>query len=226
MAFAKKTGDFAVLSRTDLSVIALTYQYEIAVNGDEHIRITPGQVMPRQPKQLEGQTVHTRKDEAVTEASEEEDSESSAGSEQAVEGFESIEQVLLPSSHRDSTTSVLERDIAPAQRVMSEEISSSVSGLGPKLEQGRDNIAPGDDDSEGDWITPSNVASHRNHDLGLLPSDCTSTASITPSVAACMTGDFAVQNVLLGIGLELVSEGGKRISKVRSWVLRCHACFK
>ena len=43
---------------------------------------------------------------------------------------------------------------------------------------------------------------------------------------ACMTGDYAVQNVLLQMGLKLVGEGGKRIGKVKSWVLRCHACFK
>jgi RNA-binding protein NOB1 len=41
-----------------------------------------------------------------------------------------------------------------------------------------------------------------------------------------MTGDFAVQNVLLQMGLALVGTEGKRIQKVKSWVLRCHACFK
>jgi RNA-binding protein NOB1 len=35
-----------------------------------------------------------------------------------------------------------------------------------------------------------------------------------------------VQNVLVQMGLGLVGEGGKRIKSVKSWVLRCHACFK
>jgi RNA-binding protein NOB1 len=43
---------------------------------------------------------------------------------------------------------------------------------------------------------------------------------------ACYTGDYAVQNVLVQMGLGLVGEGGKRIKSVKSWVLRCHACFK
>jgi RNA-binding protein NOB1 len=42
----------------------------------------------------------------------------------------------------------------------------------------------------------------------------------------CMTVDFAMQNVLLQMGLSLVGVEGKRIDKIRTWVLRCHACFK
>ena len=41
-----------------------------------------------------------------------------------------------------------------------------------------------------------------------------------------MTADFAMQNVLLQMGLGLVGVEGKRIERVKSWVLRCHACFK
>lgn len=43
---------------------------------------------------------------------------------------------------------------------------------------------------------------------------------------ACMTGDYAVQNVLLQMGMSLVGIDGQRIKQVKSWVLRCHACFK
>ena len=226
VVFAKKSGDYAVLSQTDLSVIALTYQYEIAVNGDEHIRTAPGQKMPQRQKLAEDETAHVRKDGGANEANGQEDGESSTGDDQGVEVFESIGQVPLPSPRRNSSNSILDRETESARPVMPKDASSAVSVKNTELEQGGPNIVPNDDDSEGDWISPSNVSSHRNHDLGLLPSDWTSTASSTPPAAACMTGDFAVQNVLLGMGLGLVSEGGKRISKVRSWVLRCHACFK
>ena len=44
--------------------------------------------------------------------------------------------------------------------------------------------------------------------------------------SACMTGDFAMQNVALQMGLNLVSvEGSERIKNVKTWVLRCHGCF-
>lgn len=98
-------------------------------------------------------------------------------------------------------------------------------------------------DDEGDWISPSNVSHQKSIDMGLIPSvpataPSSSTTAVTPGKkvkgpkhipqmkAACMTGDFAVQNVLLQMGLNLVGEGGKRIGMVKSWVLRCHACFK
>jgi RNA-binding protein NOB1 len=43
---------------------------------------------------------------------------------------------------------------------------------------------------------------------------------------ACITGDFAVQNVLLQMGLSLIGVNGARIRSVKSFVLRCHACMK
>ncbi len=43
---------------------------------------------------------------------------------------------------------------------------------------------------------------------------------------ACITGDFAVQNVLLQMGLNLVGVHGSRVRSVKSFVLRCHACMK
>ena len=39
--FAKKTGDFAALSLTDLKLMALLYTLECEVNGDKHIRVEP-----------------------------------------------------------------------------------------------------------------------------------------------------------------------------------------
>jgi RNA-binding protein NOB1 len=81
-----------------------------------------------------------------------------------------------------------------------------------------------EDSDGGEWINPSNVSKHRSKDLGLVPAGGGSDQS--PMAAACMTGDYAVQNVLLSMGLGLIGEQGKRINKVKSWVLRCHACFK
>lgn len=82
-----------------------------------------------------------------------------------------------------------------------------------------------EDDGEGEWITPTNVGQHQARAKGaeLIP------AKTIPDRAldvACMTSDFAMQNVLLHMGLNLVSSDGKRIDKVKTWVLRCHACFK
>jgi RNA-binding protein NOB1 len=44
--------------------------------------------------------------------------------------------------------------------------------------------------------------------------------------AAVLTGDYAMQNVALQIGLNVLGVGGKRIRDVKTWVLRCYGCFK
>ena len=44
--------------------------------------------------------------------------------------------------------------------------------------------------------------------------------------AACATTDFAMQNVLLQMNLILLSTEGMRIRRLKTWVMRCGACFK
>lgn len=82
-----------------------------------------------------------------------------------------------------------------------------------------------EDDGEGEWITPDNVHIHKSKALGLLPSEANN-ANDKEIWAGCMTVDFAMQNVLLQMGLNLVGLEGKRIEKIKTWVLRCHACYK
>ena len=42
--FSKATGDFMSLSAPDLRVVALTYQLEKEMNGDEHLHKAPRKV--------------------------------------------------------------------------------------------------------------------------------------------------------------------------------------
>ncbi|XWS61790.1 hypothetical protein CRYUN_Cryun07bG0155800 [Craigia yunnanensis] len=42
---------------------------------------------------------------------------------------------------------------------------------------------------------------------------------------ACVTGDFAMQNVLLRMGLRLLAPGGMQIRQLHRWILKCHACY-
>jgi RNA-binding protein NOB1 len=44
--------------------------------------------------------------------------------------------------------------------------------------------------------------------------------------AACTTTDFAMQNVILQMNLELLSVDGIKVRKLKSWVQRCGACYK
>ncbi|KAL1917901.1 uncharacterized protein VTP21DRAFT_3735 [Calcarisporiella thermophila] len=81
-----------------------------------------------------------------------------------------------------------------------------------------------EDDDEGEWITPDNVHQHKEKAYGLLPGQRSSRRTIIKS--ACMTGDFAMQNVILQMGMNLLSVDGLRIRRLKSYVLRCHACYK
>ena len=80
-----------------------------------------------------------------------------------------------------------------------------------------------EDDGEGEWITPTNVALHKSKTLQLIPAQGGAHKKV---VTGCMTTDFAMQNVLMHMRLDLVGVDGKKIDKVKTWVLRCHACFK
>jgi RNA-binding protein NOB1 len=84
------------------------------------------------------------------------------------------------------------------------------------------------DDGEGEWITPSNVGIYKSRALDLLPQDAKKTGKLANAKVqvGCMTADFAMQNVLLHMGLDLVGVEGKKITRIKNWVLRCHACFK
>eukprot|EP01031_Cornospumella_fuschlensis_P035030 gene35030-42421_t len=43
---------------------------------------------------------------------------------------------------------------------------------------------------------------------------------------ACFTTDFSMQNVMLQLGLHIVSANGMLVKRVKKWVLRCMACYK
>uniref|UniRef100_A0A3P8RL23 RNA-binding protein NOB1 n=1 Tax=Amphiprion percula TaxID=161767 RepID=A0A3P8RL23_AMPPE len=75
-----------------------------------------------------------------------------------------------------------------------------------------------DEDDGGGWITPSNI-----RQVKMDSADWTAPADVT---VGCLTTDFAMQNVLIQIGLHVLSVNGMVIRQARNYILRCHACFK
>eukprot|EP01023_Acetabularia_acetabulum_P048717 TRINITY_DN5162_c0_g1_i5.p1 TRINITY_DN5162_c0_g1~~TRINITY_DN5162_c0_g1_i5.p1 ORF type:complete len:496 (-),score=76.48 TRINITY_DN5162_c0_g1_i5:59-1546(-) len=55
--------------------------------------------------------------------------------------------------------------------------------------------------------------------------DSVSALSIDGRRVSCITADYAMQNVLLQMGLKLVTPDGRRISEIKKWALRCQTCF-
>ena len=78
-----------------------------------------------------------------------------------------------------------------------------------------------DTDSD-DWITPSNL---RKKQEIFNNFSSTSSEQKTPLQVAMITADFSIQNVLLQMNLNLLSPSLKRIKHLKTFVLRCHACF-
>jgi RNA-binding protein NOB1 len=91
-----------------------------------------------------------------------------------------------------------------------------------------------EDDGEG-WITSSKeilrMKSSGRFDLTSNPStlsdnqDKLSKGPPTCLRTACATTDFAMQNVILQMNLELLSVDGYKIRRIKNWVSRCGACF-
>lgn len=105
---------------------------------------------------------------------------------------------------------------ANAQKDVLEQVTSS-EGI-PFIEDEEDE----EDEDGGEWITPENVDEYKASEIGVTPEELRQTETVT---VGCMTADFAMQNVLLQMNLNLVSSGGYRVKKIRNSVMRCHACF-
>lgn len=75
-----------------------------------------------------------------------------------------------------------------------------------------------DDDDGGGWITPSNI-----NQVKTDTADWTAPEDVK---VGCLTTDFAMQNVLIQIGLHVLSVNGMVIKQARNYILRCHACYK
>ncbi|ELR03615.1 Nin1 binding protein [Pseudogymnoascus destructans] len=78
------------------------------------------------------------------------------------------------------------------------------------------------EDDEGGWITPSNIKKvQAKETAGSAPQE----PEVKTMQVACITSDFAMQNVLLRMNLNLLSPTMTRVRQLKTWVLRCHACF-
>jgi RNA-binding protein NOB1 len=251
--FARRTGDLEVLSRPDIEVLALTYELECERNGgDWRLRNTPGQKTlngksPRQEeasKTAEGAETEANKSsaEAPVEAEDADAKESTPAlptAEEEASLSSAVEKVDInapePTEKSPAGDATLESQATSTDDTKDEEVilyeeaaegSNEEDGNeGQKEEEEEEEEEEEDEDDEGGWITPSNVNKHKARDA--LPSaNATQPQQPVTLQAAVLTSDFAMQNVALRVNLNLVSPALSRISRLRTWVLRCHACFR
>ncbi|OIW30200.1 D-site 20S pre-rRNA nuclease [Coniochaeta ligniaria NRRL 30616] len=236
--FARRTGDLDVLSKPDIHLIALTYELECERNGgDGRLRRVPGQKgtnanplgapgegtssVPKEESQAS-------KEDGVVDAPK--DNETPAGVDVANEAkSDSVEQAAADQSgSKDAAIEVtsqvenlsLQETIDPAETSPSSEPTPSEPVPSLAAPQGEEDEAS-DSDGEG-WITPSNLKKHQAKEAD--PASYKDQQGTLE--AALLTSDHAMQNVAMRINLNLV--GGTsctRITRVKTWVLRCHGCF-
>ncbi|SCV72709.1 BQ2448_4246 [Microbotryum intermedium] len=215
--FARKTGDIAVLSKADIRVLALCLTLELQENGGWRVRDHPGQVLTGPPK------------------TNEEQGEKSL--EEVGTGVEKLdvkdgEEEPVPSTSELPTAEEEVRvgtEVEEGERAVQDQEKEEEAEEEDDDDEDNDNSeGEHSDSSGGSWITPENVTSHKVKDLGLFtpPEDALAKAPKSIMKAAVLTGDFAMQNVGLQMGLNVLGSGGKRVREVRTWILRCHACFK
>ncbi|RFU33712.1 hypothetical protein B7463_g2630, partial [Scytalidium lignicola] len=195
--FARRTGDLEVLSRQDIRLMALTYELECERNGgDWRLRSVPGQ------KRLNGSPPVSKTSDSVAEVA---PPKAQAGDEivdsSATPTTDEVAEAL-ESTHIDATS---EDSKSTADAVIAAETSSDSEGS----------------DEEG-WITPSNLKKHQemNASKTAEPQEEQKVLQV-----ALITTDFAVQNTTMMMNLNNVSSSLQRITYLKTYVLRCHACF-
>ena len=77
--------------------------------------------------------------------------------------------------------------------------------------------------ADGAWIDAGNLEDISQTGFGLGNG---AKKEFSPKRAvACTTTDFAMQNIIIQLGLKLVTVNGMAIKRVKQWVLKCDGCF-
>ncbi|XP_014263452.3 RNA-binding protein NOB1 isoform X2 [Maylandia zebra] len=226
--FSKKTGDYPSLSATDIKVLALTYQLELENVGSQHLRKEPEvkvniqstQRHPETPMNVAGFHFPSKKpaDSTIVQQTE---TEKKTPNETNGDEFNSFQfwREPLPAIDDELLGLLKEGNESPQTEERAEQrASAGQSDDEDKENEPDDEDDEEDDDDGGGWITPGNIK-----EVKMDSADWTAPADIK---VGCLTTDFAMQNVLIQIGLHVLSVNGMLIKQARNYILRCHACFK
>lgn len=224
---AKKTGDFATLSLVDLKVIALTYQLEKEHVGTDHLRDTPVPAVTiasgQRPPEIAGsgkvQGFYDGKGDRGDRSRTVTETESVPEVEVAIEDGGLEEKFAeLSSKEAEELQEAILKQVQEEPEGEDDESGGEEEEASEEEDSTNEDGEEEDDDDEG-WITPSNIKEVKR-DFG------TDLLEDNPSPVACMTTDYAMQNVLKQIGLNIAALDGRVIKHARTYILRCYACFK
>lgn len=189
-AFARKTGDLAVLSSADIRVLALCLTLELEENGTWRVREYPGQALTGPPKEEKKDEGEEKKDgegeEKGDDKGEEQEQEGATKEDEADKLVDKVEALKVDEASKKEE----EQSAAPADPHASESAASSPSPVpapaasaptpadttpaapaAPAANDDEGDVSDAESDSSaGSWITPDNVHDHQVRDLGLFES--------------------------------------------------------
>ncbi|KAL8932241.1 MAG: hypothetical protein Q9211_006434 [Gyalolechia sp. 1 TL-2023] len=214
--FARRTGDLVVLSRPDLEVLALAFELENQRNGLANIRTLPGQQLEKR-KPLVSQAEKTIDSLPVVDVDEGPILEPDGGLKSSETAQQNPEESNEPNEDVDELSKAADTLQLSEGLPLQPEHMEDGNSCNPQGERQESD----DSDPEG-WITPSNIQRHQAKDHNAaIP---LSTAK--PLDVACITSDFAMQNVLLSMNMNLLNSSLQRVRNIKTFILRCHACFE
>lgn len=221
--FARKTGDLVVLSKADISILALAYEVECEKNGgDWRLRRVPGQKAINGPVPQKAESASETEvpevarnarlqfsndalldDTRIAETAPAPDGRSTPDPDEVLSTAMSALQTTHTSPSTEQKANVEPTSAAQADTLMIESESDT-------------------SDSKG-WITPSNLKKHQVRDANAELAPATENKAMQ---VATITTDYAMQNVLLQMGLNLLSTSIQQVRHIRTYILRCYACFE
>nr|XP_034833540.1 RNA-binding protein NOB1 [Maniola hyperantus] len=199
--FAKKTGDYTSLSATDIKVMALTYQLEKEIVGAGHLKTEP--MIQKTIKVTGLPEIDTNKI-----------------ADFRVEDGRNVEITVKDGEESDDDSKLAE-EIADQIKNMDLRDEKEVDDCIVKVSDDDDDESESEesDSDNGEWITPNNFK-EKKKELGDGEFEDRNVD------VACITSDFAMQNVLKQIGLYVTSIDGRVIRHLRTFIFRCTTCFK
>lgn len=253
--FTKKTGDYASLSGIDIKVIALAYELEADTVGTDHLRTEPviGKIVASKEKPDEFQNniklPGWYKGQDSSDDTEFDEHDGVDGDEKPDTEIDivkaSIEKQLENPDLKHDVPEVTQEELEELFRklkceaaeddaetcnilMLQQKEDDSESTASDECDERHDVAATNESDSvplsdehndHGAWITPSNIKKVKKYMEGKVEAD------IIPDVA-CMSTDFAIQNTLKQMNLNIAALNGSIIKHLRTYILRCYACFK
>ncbi|XP_013174076.1 PREDICTED: RNA-binding protein NOB1 [Papilio xuthus] len=227
--FSKKTGDYTSLSATDIKVIALTYQLEKEKVGTEHLKSEPTMQKTIKVSGLSNFNLHPESKDNVENKEEKEfpdnneanSSDVEKSNENLLKQNETLECENKFSVNTEEKEKELAEDIAEQIKNIDLKDDSELNNVMVKVsDEEEDSESEDETDSDGEeWITPSNLAQKKKDmEMGEFEEKNVE--------VACITSDFAMQNVLKQIGLNVTAIDGRIIRQLRTFIFRCTTCFK